>query len=90
MTKVKEFRIERQSYLTTGTSTAYVVTAPDVDASIDFEITIEPHVNCAAWPVTLNVNGSGAKTIKWPDGNDLAADDLVANVPVKLFFDASQ
>lgn len=90
MTKVKEFRIERTAYLTTGTSTAYAVTATGLDPAIDFEITIEPHLNCAAWPITLNVNGSGAITIKWPDGNDLVADDLVANVPVKLYFDASQ
>jgi len=89
-TKVKESRIERTAHLTTGTSTAYVATATEVDASIDFEITIEPHLNCIAWPVTLNVNGAGAITIKWPDGNDLEANDLVANVPVKLFFDASQ
>jgi len=79
-----------QSYLTWGTDTAYTVTAAWFTYADDFEIVIEPDQNNAAWPVTINVNGLWAVTIKRNDGTDLQADDLVANVPVKLYYDQSQ
>jgi len=76
-----------QSYLTWGTDTAYTVTAAWFTYADDFEIVIEPDQNNAAWPVTININGLWAKTIKRNNDTDLVADDLIASVPTKLYFD---
>lgn len=88
--KVTNRQRKYQSYLTAGTTTAYTVTAEWFTLADDFEIIIEPNQNNIAWPVTIDVNGLWAVTIKRNDGTDLQADDLVANVPAKLYYDQSQ
>lgn len=89
-TKVTNRERKYQTYLTAGTTTAYTVTADGFTLGDDFEIIIEPNQNNIAWPVTIDVNGLWAVTIKRNDGTDLQADDLVANVPAKLYYDQSQ
>jgi len=89
-TKVTNRERKYQTYLTAGTTTAYTVTASWFTYADDFEVVIEPNQNNAAWPVTIDVNGLWAVTIKRNDGTDLQADDLVANVPAKLYYDQSQ
>lgn len=68
--------------VTTGTSTAYVVTLNPAPATLSdgFGIIIVPHIVSGTNP-TLNVNGLGALALKKPDGSAYGTGDLKANIP---------
>ena len=71
--------------VTSGTSTAYIVTLnPAPTAYVDgMTITIKPHATSGYAP-TLNVNNLGALTIVKQDGTSINSGDIIVNKPVSL------
>jgi microcystin-dependent protein len=70
---------------TGGTSTAYTVTSSqafDSLANMDGKVVaFVPHVTSGGGPVTLNVDGLGAKALRSSPGVELAAGTLISGTP---------
>ena len=70
---------------TGGTSSAYTVTSSQAfDSPVNMDgkvIAFVPHVTSGSGPVTLNVDGLGAKALRSAPGVELAAGTLIAGTP---------
>lgn len=76
--------------LSTGTSTAYVLTPTNALSAYTagLQINVKFHVACGVTP-TINVSGLGAKTIKRLDGGSLVANDIAINSINKCIYDGT-
>lgn len=78
------------SVTTTGTSTAYVYAANQtISAYYDgLMLGVDFHTACGAAP-TINVDAVGAKSLKWPNGTALAANDVATGQKAILVYDGT-
>jgi hypothetical protein len=78
------------SVTTAGTLTAYTYTSGEtITAYEDGPLFgVDFHVTCGASP-TINVDGFGAKALKWPNGTALAAGDVVTGQKAILTYDGT-
>src|SRR5262245_2397815 len=85
MAAAAKYRDDVAGIATGGTSTAYTVTSSqafDSLANMDGKVVaFVPHVTSGAAPVTLNVDGLGAKALRSSPGVELAAGTLIAGTP---------
>jgi hypothetical protein len=85
MAAAAKYRDDIAGVTTGGTATAYTVAsnqAFDSLVSMDGKlIALVPHVTSAAGPVTLNVDGLGAKALRSAPGVELAAGTLISGTP---------
>ena len=85
MAAAAKYRDDIAGVTTGGTATAYTVAsnqAFDSFASLDGKIiALVPHVTSGAGPVTLNVDGLGARALRSSPGIELAAGTLIAGTP---------
>lgn len=74
-----------------GSSTAYTVTLTPAIAAYTNGLMLyfKAHTACGAGPVTINVNGSGTRTIKKNGSLDLAAGDITNNQVVSIIYDGT-
>ena len=85
MAAAAKYRDDIAGVTTGGTATAYTVAsnqAFDSLAATDGKIiALVPHVTSGAGPVTLNVDGLGARALRSSPGVELAAGTLIAGTP---------
>ena len=85
MAAAAKYRDDIAGVTTGGTATAYTVAsnqAFDSLVSMDGKlIALVPHVTSGAGPVTLNVDGLGAKALRSAPGVELAAGTLISGTP---------
>jgi microcystin-dependent protein len=85
MAAAAKYRDDIAGVTTGGTATAYTVAsnqAFDSLASMDGKIiALIPHVTSGAGPVTLNVDGLGARALRSSPGVELAAGTLISGTP---------
>jgi len=85
MAAAAKYRDDIAGVTTGGTATAYTVAsnqAFDSLAAMDGKIiALVPHVTSGAGPVTLNVDGLGARALRSSPGVELAAGTLIAGTP---------
>ena len=85
MAAAAKYRDDIAGVITGGTATAYTVAsnqAFDSLANMDGKIiALVPHVTSGAGPVTLNVDGLGARALRSSPGVELAAGTLIAGTP---------
>lgn len=89
-TKILEQDIQTQKYTTTGGTTAYAITVPNLTALYDWlRVTVKMNATNTG-SSTLNVNGLGAKTMKIAWGGNLWAWYLQQDTPYELEYNLSQ
>jgi hypothetical protein len=80
-----KYRDDIAGVTTGGTATAYTVAANQAfNSLINMEgkiIALVPHVTSGARPVTLNVDGLGARALRSSPGVELAAGTLISGTP---------
>ena len=85
MAAAAKYRDDIAGVTTGGTATAYTVAsnqAFDSLANMDGKIiALVPHVTSGAGPVTLNVDGLGARALRSSPGVELAAGTLISGTP---------
>ena len=94
MAAAAKYRDDIAGIGTGGTSTAYTVTSNQVfDSLANMNgkiVAFVPHVTSGAGPVTLNVDGLGAKALRSAPGVELAAGTLISGTPyVATYFNST-
>ncbi|KKN32018.1 hypothetical protein LCGC14_0818200, partial [marine sediment metagenome] len=78
------------SITTGGTSTVYTYTSAETITSYDDGpvFGVDFHTACGASP-TINIDGFGAKSLKWPDGTALIANDVLTGQKALMAYDGT-
>jgi microcystin-dependent protein len=92
MAAVAQWRTDLGAGVTSGTATGYTLTTSENYSSLSVlnakALTICPHVSCGT-PVTLNVDGLGAKPLRPQQGVELTAGQLVAATPYMVAYNSA-
>ena len=94
MAAAAKYRDDIAGVTTGGTATAYTVASNQVfDSLVNLDgkiVAFVPHVTSGAGPVTLNVDGLGAKALRSAPGIELAAGTLISGTPyVARYFNSA-
>jgi len=85
MAAAAKYRDDIAGVITGGTASAYTVASNQAfDSLINMDgkiIALVPHVTSGAGPVTLNVDGLGARALRSSPGVELAAGTLISGTP---------